>query len=300
MKRWIKKTLRTLGSSASSIFIFAIVLIPPTLFAVQVGGYFKGDGRKNTPLPALVQRSVDNGSPQLFKEPLITVTFDDGWETTYTSALPVLQKYGIHSTQYILSGTENDPNYLSWKQISLIQKAGHEIACHTISHPDLTTLDQEELMNQLQGCKSAMEDHKLGPIEDFATPYGSYNDQVISAIKSTYQSHRNVKGVIVDGISNRDVNLSTNFDRYNIIGVTIRKETTVNQLKALVDYAAARNGWLVLTYHQSETGSSDDKSQYGTTIQSLDDQMKYLSGTPYKIVTIDQALKSQPQSQGGK
>jgi peptidoglycan/xylan/chitin deacetylase (PgdA/CDA1 family) len=295
MKRWNKKRpLRTIKRSVSAFLICAIVALPLILTGWQWSKIVNSrDSRKAAPLPAMQTRQADNGSaPLLFKEPLITVTFDDGWESIYKTAMPELQKYGIHTTQYVLSGTENYPGYMSWNQIKAIQKAGHEIACHSVSHPDLTTLADDELSKQLDGCKTEV-GKKLGPALNFASPYGSYNSRTIAAIKKVYGSQRNINGVIADGISDADINLPANFDMYNIIGVTVRRETTVAELAELVNYAAARNGWLVLTYHQADDGPS----QYGIDPMAMDKQLAYLSRTPVKMVTISQVLGSQKAGQ---
>ena len=276
------------GVTAS--LVCAVVALPLILTGWQWSRIALGDSnRKATPLPALHQRSQDNDStPQLFKQPLISVTFDDGWESVYKTAMPELQKYGIHTTQYVLTGTETYPGYMSWDQIKEVQKAGHEIACHSVSHPDLTTLGNFDLQKQLTGCKDQLSKQIGVPVLDFASPYGSYNSYTIDAIKKVYSSQRNINGVIADGISDTDVNLASNFDQYNIIGVTVRRETTVEQLQQLVNYAAARNGWLVLTYHQADDGPS----QYGIDPAAMDNQMAYLSSTPYRIVTIGQVISS--------
>jgi peptidoglycan/xylan/chitin deacetylase (PgdA/CDA1 family) len=291
MKRWTnKRPLRLIKRSVTAFLVCVIVALPLVLTTWQWTKIARGDTtRKATPLAAMAHRPADNNStPQLFKEPLISVTFDDGWESVYTTALPELQQYGIHTTQYVLTGTETYPGYMSWDQIKAVQKAGHEIGCHTVTHPDLTTLDDQALKSQLQGCKTTLSQELGGPVLDFASPYGSYNSHTIAMIKKYYSSQRNINGIIADGISDADVNLPTNFDRYNIIGVTVRRETTVAQLQQLVDYATARNGWLVLTYHQADDGPS----QYGIDPAAMNKQLAYLSGTSLRIVTVAQVINA--------
>jgi peptidoglycan/xylan/chitin deacetylase (PgdA/CDA1 family) len=298
MKRWNRKRpLRLLKRSVTAFLICLVVALPLIITIWQWGRFFRGDtSRRATPLAAMHQRPQDNNSaPRLFKQPLITVTYDDGWESVYKTALPELQKYGIHTTQYVLTGTENYPGYMSWDQIKAVQKAGHEVACHSVNHPDLTSLDGQDLKKQLTGCKDTLSKQLGTSILDFASPYGSYNDTTISTIKKVYGSQRNINGVIVDGISDNDVNLQSNFDRYNIIGVTVRRDTTVTQLQQLINYAAARNGWLVLTYHQADDGPS----QYGIDPAAMDKQLAYLSSTPYRIVTVEQVVKSLNSQSGG-
>src|ERR1041384_2071636 len=108
MKRWKHWTLwRGLKRGAASLFVCAIVLILPLLVLRQWHHdvTLVSDTNKATPLPAFADRAADKGKkpPRLYKEPLITVTFDDGWETTYTIAGPILARDGIHSTQYLVT-----------------------------------------------------------------------------------------------------------------------------------------------------------------------------------------------------
>lgn len=288
MKRWIGKLAKTLVKGLSSILVCLVVALPLLLVIFQVTKAFAGDNRKATPLPAFVNRKIDSTlPPKLFIEPLITVTFDDGWETTYTSAAPLLQKYGIHSTQYLLSGTESYPGYLSWDQIVAMQKAGQEIACHTVTHPDLTSITDNNLAHELTGCKATLS-QRFGPVTDFASPYGAANAHTLAAIRQVYRSQRNINGTLVDGASNFDVNLGTNFDRYNIIGVSVHRDTTVEQLRQAVNYTVAHDGWLVLVYHQAEDGNS----QLTIDPDSLNKQLAYISSTPVRIVTTGQVLNS--------
>lgn len=297
MKRWTnKRPLRLIKRGVTAFLVCTVVAMPLILTGWQWGRIALGDStRKATPLPAMQHRRPDNGSsPKLFQEPLISVTFDDGWESVYKTAIPELQKYGIHSTQYVLTGTESYPGYMSWQQIIAVQKAGHEVACHSVTHPDLTTLDYGDLQKQLIGCKDQLAEQINSPVTDFASPYGSYNSDTIDAIKKVYGSQRNINGIIADGISDADVNLASNFDRYNIIGVTVHRETTVQQLHQLVNYAAQRNGWLVLTYHQADDGPS----QYGIDPLAMDNQLAYLSRTPYRIVTVGEVIKSLDSQKG--
>jgi peptidoglycan/xylan/chitin deacetylase (PgdA/CDA1 family) len=298
MKRWTKRRpLRFIKRSVTAFLVCLVVALPLIITTWQWTRIARGDtSRRATPLPAMYQRPQDSDSaPKLFKEPLISVTFDDGWESVYKQAMPLLQKDGIHTTQYVLTGTESYPGYMSWDQIKALQQDGHEVACHTVDHPDLTTLDDEDLNKQLIDCKNTLSKEINAPVLDFASPYGSYNSHTIAAIKKVYGSQRNINGVIVDGISDSDVNLPSNFDRYNIIGVTVRRDTTVAQLQQLVKYAADRNGWLVLTYHQADDGPS----QYGIDPKAMQNQLSYLASTPYRIVTIGQVIGSLNNQAGG-
>ncbi|GAC1378963.1 MAG: hypothetical protein NVSMB43_20770 [Pseudarthrobacter sp.] len=81
---------------------------------------------------------------------MVSVTFDDGWASQYNNALPVLNKYGIPATMYIISGSVNAvPSYMTQDQIQAFASRGDEIAAHTVTHPDLTTLTPDQVDNEL-------------------------------------------------------------------------------------------------------------------------------------------------------
>ncbi|HEX5456696.1 MAG TPA: polysaccharide deacetylase family protein [Candidatus Saccharimonadales bacterium] len=284
-----RRLLSKLKRGLASLFVCLVVLIP--LFSL--GWWVKyvfihTDTRKAYALPKFQPRKVDDSPPELFKEPLISVTFDDGWESVYTVAAPLLQKYGIHTTQYIISSTYKQKNYLSQSQIDSLLASGHEIGCHTVTHPDLTSLSDSDLWQELNGCKTTLEkEYHIVPL-DFASPYGRFNKRTISEIKKVFVTHRNTEGDFIDGIDNYDINLKQTFDRYNIISITVRRDTPISQLKQVVDYTVKHKGWLVFDYHQVDEGSS----VYGLDKKSLGKQLAYLSSTPVKIVTIQQVLNT--------
>lgn len=301
MKRWKGRAVwRGLKRGIASLLVCAIVLILPLLVLRQwhadVG--LVNDTNKATPLPAFANRSADINKkpPQLYKEPLITVTFDDGWETTYTVAAPILTRDGIHSTQYLVTSLLDNPAYLSLAQVKALQQHGQQIGCHTVSHPDLTKITSKELDYQLRGCQQYFMEKHFGTVQDFAAPYGHTNPAVIAGIGKVFRSERNTNGDLSNGVNEADVNLPDNTNPHDIIGVTVHSDTTVAQLQQAVDYTVAHNGWLVLTYHQSE----EEGSKFSLSGDSLKKQLDYLSGTPVRIVTVGQVMDNLPPAPKGQ
>jgi peptidoglycan/xylan/chitin deacetylase (PgdA/CDA1 family) len=121
---------------------------------------------------------------------VVSWTFDDGWADSYNYAYPILSKYGYAGTLFIISGDVGSWNeILTWSQISWLRARGWEVANHTHSHPDLTTLTPAALALELDQSIAEFKQHgyvNLG----IASPYGSYNDAVIKAIKSRFVYHR--------------------------------------------------------------------------------------------------------------
>jgi len=289
MKRWTNHPLSYIKRGLTSLFVCIVALLPLVSLA-QWSHVFAStsDSRKATTLPAFQERKVDETAqtPQLFDQPLISVTFDDGWKSIYDVAGPQLARYGIHTTQYIISGTNTDPGYMSDAQIRALQAEGHEVSSHTITHPDLTTLTDSQLNHELGDSKAVLQKRFNVPAADFASPYGHTDARTLAVIKKYYRSHRNTNGDYTNGVSEYDVNTINSFDRYNIIGVTVRRDTTVADLQKLVDYTKAHNGWLVLTYHQVD----DSPSNFGMDPKALDKQLSYLGHTDVRIVTLGQVM----------
>ncbi len=293
MKRGVATLFKDPQRLLGYLLICAIMLVVPVWSLVELGGFFRHDtGRKATPLPAFQTRVADANKPRpvLFSEPLLSVTFDDGWESVYEDAMPVLQRDGIRTTQYLLGGVEDDPLYLSWAQIAAMQNAGHEIACHSMTHPDLTTLSDHEINAQLKGCKQTL-GNRYGSVVNFASPYGAETGHTVNLISKVFSSQRNTNGNLADGITDDDVNVPANFSRYDIVGVTIEADTTVAQLQQLIKYAQQRNAWVVITYHQAD----DAHSKYALDTKQMTKQLDFLSKSDIRIVTVQQALTSLPK-----
>jgi peptidoglycan/xylan/chitin deacetylase (PgdA/CDA1 family) len=291
------RILNCIRSRVAFLFVSIIVLLPLLSVFRIIKDAGLHDSRKVGVIAPLQVRKIDEVKTpiNMFAAPYVTVTFDDGWESIYTQALPLLQKYGIRTTQYVLSGTLKDENYLSMAQVKAMQSAGHEIACHGVNHADLPSLDAKKLTFELSSCQQTFS-KELGPIRDFASPYGHYTPETITAIKKYYQSHRNTNGDLTNGINEADVNIEQYFNQYDLIAATVRDTTTVEQLRALFEYAKQHNGWVILNYHQIDDGPS----QYALVMSKLEEQMRFVSESNVRIITISEGIDAVTKIEGAR
>ncbi|MCM8760762.1 MAG: polysaccharide deacetylase family protein [Candidatus Omnitrophica bacterium] len=109
----------------------------------------------------------------------IAITFDDGFYNNYKYAYPVLKKYGIPATIYVIVGKIGQPGYLGWKEIKEMSDSGLiTIGSHTISHLWLPTMNTERLKSELNDSKKILED-KLGkPVKELCYPVGAHDERV--------------------------------------------------------------------------------------------------------------------------
>ena len=118
---------------------------------------------------------------QLPSRPIL-LTFDDGSETVYTEALPIMQIYGFTGTAYIVDNYIGATRYMNKIQIRALYEAGWEIGSHSLSHHDMTTRpakQEEEIVKSRQRLASYLE----VPINSFAYPFGAYDSDSLHFVK---------------------------------------------------------------------------------------------------------------------
>ncbi len=281
----ILSSARKYLASALAVVIF---LLPIYVSATWIAGVAKGTDPRETGnyVNQFVVRPADTNIAPLtpFEEPLLSVTFDDGWESAYSVGLPIMQQNGVLSTQYILAGEFKNSVNISESQVKSFQSHGHEIASHTFDHPNLTILNDTELQKQVVESKKILE-KKFGTIKDFAPPLGARNEKTTALIKQNYRSQRNTDSDPIN-IGDEDVNLKPTFNQYDIIAFTVRNTTTLADVERLVDYATARKAWAVITYHQID----DSSSEFAVNKDAFKMQMQMLRNKQIRIKTIGQVL----------
>lgn len=123
------------------------------------------------------------------------LTFDDGMETVFTAAFPVLKERGFKATVFLTTGTEG--NRVSWErddsikarplmskdQVRALHEAGFEIGGHTRTHPHLTECDDPALESEIAGNRDDVASITGSPPRTFAYPYGDHDDRVVEAVR---------------------------------------------------------------------------------------------------------------------
>lgn len=144
---------------------------------------YLADNGFHTITPADMLDAWENGTP--LPEKPVVLTFDDGYVDNYRNAFPILEKYHLKGTIFLISDyVGNYPNYLTWQQIEEMQESGHiDFESHTLSHMQLDKTTPEETFHQLKGSKEALEYHLQKPINFIAYPCGSYDDELVRQTK---------------------------------------------------------------------------------------------------------------------
>lgn len=132
-----------------------------------------------------------------FPERSLVITFDDGYQTVYNEAFPILQRYRMSVTVFLTVGerrttsTRSLPSLkgrpmLSWDNIREMHQWGVMFGAHTLTHPDLTRLPLDQTGSEITHSKSIIEDALGSPVTSFAYPYGRHNNRIRELVRQHF------------------------------------------------------------------------------------------------------------------
>lgn len=140
---------------------------------------------------------TENGYTPIFFEDLknvkryekpVILTFDDGYEDSYTELFPLLKKYKAKATVMMITGSIGDHHYLNEEQIKEMSDSGLvSFQSHTVSHRYLSTRSEAELEEEL--LESKLELARITGKVPFVLcyPNGRYSEESIAAAGEHYQ-----------------------------------------------------------------------------------------------------------------
>ena len=145
--------------------------VPPEDFRDQLD-YLREEGY--TTISMLDYMKAKKGKAELPPRPVI-LTFDDGYESNYTTLLPILESYGMKATVYMVTNDIGLPGYLTWDELRDMQERGIEIGSHTANHQPLTEMDRSRQEEEMRLSKLLLEWNGIHTVFSFSYPNGAYD-----------------------------------------------------------------------------------------------------------------------------
>jgi len=106
------------------------------------------------------------------KQKVVALTFDDGPDPRFTpEVLDILKQYHSKVTFFVVG--KNARSYPDL--IRQINREGHEIGNHTMTHPEVDTLTQDEILAEIQDCSKIITGLTGRPPIYFRPPKGITN-----------------------------------------------------------------------------------------------------------------------------
>jgi peptidoglycan/xylan/chitin deacetylase (PgdA/CDA1 family) len=116
-----------------------------------------------------------DGAP-LPRKPIV-LSFDDGYPGDWLYALPILRAKHFPGVLNLQIG-----NIVPLRVRELL-RAGWQLASHTFTHPDLTTVGQAQLRREVGSSRLWLERTFGVRVDVFCYPYGHYDARVVEAVR---------------------------------------------------------------------------------------------------------------------
>lgn len=169
------------------------MVVSPANFALQLDYLARNDYRV-IPLGQLVGYLAGK---QALPQRAVVITIDDGYESTYRHAFPLLRKYGFPATVFVYTDFVGSGEALSWAQLQELSASGLvEIQAHSKTHRNLIDRvaaenDQQYRQGLEQEAKAPREilERRLAvQVRHYAFPFGDANDVVLDVLaRQQYQ-----------------------------------------------------------------------------------------------------------------
>lgn len=146
---------------------------------------------KTDAFEAQLQAIEKSGAVSVFADELeaagdkkcVVLTFDDGYESVYTNAFPLLKKYGIKATVFLISDTIGAEGYLTRTQIREMEASGLvRFGSHTKSHRMLTELNANAVRQELNSSRTELNLLLRRPVKAVAFPNGAYTEETLALV----------------------------------------------------------------------------------------------------------------------
>ena len=131
--------------------------------------------------------------------PLAFLTFDDGFVDNHSTVLPLLRAYGVSAFVFVLPPLVDTGAPLAWPEVAEEQRlhpetmrsvtwpmleemadGGFEVGAHTLTHPHLAYLGEEQMHSELADSRARIKE-RLGRCDTIAYPFGSWSPAVEAA-----------------------------------------------------------------------------------------------------------------------
>jgi len=168
-------------------------------------------------------------------------TFDDGARGQFQYAFPILNEHNIHGT-FFLIGTSVDawygtPGRVHVPQMLDMAAAGHEIGCHTYTHPYLTDLNDVEVHAQMSLNRNFFNGYGINPIS-MAYPFSATDERVQAIVGQYVEFARDGYPMVTNSSSWGDLN-----------PLDLRWSSQDDDHYACADLAALTGTWAIGVFH---------------------------------------------------
>lgn len=176
----------------------------------------------------------------------VSLSFDDSTQDHWSAGLPLWDDYGFNVTLGILTQRFTDEP-ARWPQLQQALDAGHELANHTHTHPDLTQLTAEEIAAEFDTCTALILQHApTALILSVVTPYTLTNETVEQVAGERFLFVRGGDRGITESTPDNDWQAP---EVLNLLSYAPLNMLPMSQWNGTIDHVLGSGNWLIEQCH---------------------------------------------------
>lgn len=245
-------------------------------------------------VPNNIHGSTEQSKNKINQQKVVILTFDDGYESQYSNAKPILDKYGFKATFYIVCNyVGSGDNRMTWEEIKSLQQEGHDIASHTMNHDDLSKLTPQEVEYEVAQSKQCLLEQGINP-KSFAYPFNGGSDD--SSVINTVASHYELARTATDPLAFLGCDGDCTTNKYSIMGWSHdseKKSNTYNDkqmFERFIQVVNSQNEYNtngvnavpILIWHKIDNSNEE----YSTSLNLFEAEIKYLYDNGFTVLTM--------------
>jgi peptidoglycan/xylan/chitin deacetylase (PgdA/CDA1 family) len=195
--------------------------------------------------------------------PMVSFTFDDVPASACELGVSILERYGARGTFFVAGGGcgtagPDGPPRASLDKLRTVWKNGHEIGCHTYSHPAIRHLSLDQLGWELERNQAVLKTIDSGiVVRNFAYPYGDCSIKTKRYLEGCFDSCRSGHRGINSGVADLG-----GLEAWPLQNASIDHARIAELIAATV----RTRGWLIFYSHDV----AERPSQYGVSPDLLE------------------------------
>jgi hypothetical protein len=208
---------------------------------------------------------------------LVSIVFDDGWDSTYTRARPYLDKYGLRGTAAIIRDVVGTANYVSLAQLRTLQDlSGWDIVAHadTVANHNAGygSLGNAVVEAEMKGIKRWLLDNGFKRRDLFVWPLGSYTASQMVMARRLFSAVRGTTGG-AGGASGPQETFPPG-DNGRLRTWTIGNTTSAEEVATALAQCVTERSWLILSFHRivtsgAKTGTETNEAAFKEIIDEV-------------------------------
>lgn len=157
----------------------------------------------------------------------IILTFDNGYRDFYETAFPLLKKYKMKATSYVITGFIGKDQYVTAAQIKEMDMSGLiTIASKTVNHADLFQQKRIGMQYEMRQSKKTLEELVGHEIKYLSYPLGRYNKVIREETERAGYRNATLTDLGYDHPEK---------DRYTMTRVRIPGQASIEKFKKLIN-----------------------------------------------------------------